>query len=74
MEVNYQTWRVKHLTYSANSKAQGSFLPVESTARSESETACTCIFHCSFFNFLFLPVIILSSCLSQVRGSASKIR
>jgi hypothetical protein len=33
------------VTYSANSYAHGSFLPVESNARSESGTACTCIFY-----------------------------
>lgn len=32
-----------HATYSANSYAHGSLLPVESKARSESGTACTCI-------------------------------
>jgi hypothetical protein len=33
----------ERVTYSANSYAQGSFLPVESNARSESGTAWTCI-------------------------------
>jgi hypothetical protein len=34
------------VTYSANSYPHGSFLPVESNARSESGTAWTCMFHC----------------------------
>lgn len=37
------TQRQTKLTYSANSRPQGSFLPVESKARSASGTAWTCI-------------------------------